>query len=104
MQEVTVMVSSCGSTSGVNVIKALRKQDRYAVTLVGTDADPDAAGLKMVDMAGVLPMASDYRFLEEVLSICKRHDVDVRIQFCEEDAGDCGSKDAGTACRYHQVM
>ena len=44
MKKVTVVVSSCGTASAVNVIKGLRSQNRYDVTIVAVDRDPLAPG------------------------------------------------------------
>lgn len=76
---ITVLVTSAGTASGVNVIKALKRQEEMSIRIVGVDADPLAAGPRLSDMRVVVPLASDDSYVPSLLDIVRREGVDVVI-------------------------
>lgn len=64
----TVLISSCGSVNGINLLRLLRK---HYIT-VGIDCNPDAAGLRMADIARVVPPVVSPLFLESLDKVCKQ--------------------------------
>lgn len=69
---IRVLVTSIGTGSGVNVLKALRRQQDVPVELIGTDVDPSAAGLRLADRFYLTPRASSPDFIPEILKIAQK--------------------------------
>jgi carbamoyl-phosphate synthase large subunit len=65
----TVIVTGAGGPAGVAVIRALRAK---GVRTVGADADELAVGLRLADMAGVLPRSDDPTFVHGVCKLARR--------------------------------
>lgn len=61
MSETTVLVTSAGTASGVNVIRSLRIADART-RIVATDMDPWAAGIHLADRGFVSPASSSPAF------------------------------------------
>jgi carbamoyl-phosphate synthase large subunit len=77
MPNVTVLVTSAGVASAVNVMKSLRLQREIDVAIVATDADKFAAGLYLADYSYVSPIITDFeRYLGFLLTTCKKHAVE----------------------------
>jgi len=90
---VNILITSAGSTNGVNVIKALQKEidwqkkwdkdvnPKYRVdmNLITADADHLASGLYMTEKHYVIPRADDKKFIPALLKICKKEKVDILL-------------------------
>lgn len=75
-----VLVTSAGSTNGVNIIKALRGHKVVAV-----DCEELSAGLYMSDVWFVVPKATEPRYKEIMIDICRREQIDIIFpSFSEE--------------------
>lgn len=83
-----ILITSCGSTNGINVIKALQKEidwqkewklNEIKLELIGVDADKLASGFHFVKRGYVVPKASNRKFIPELLRICIKEKV--RILF-----------------------
>ena len=72
--KVKVLITSAGSTNGVNVIKALKEQKEIKLSLIAVDINPLAAGFFMVDKYYVVPKADTPEFVPTILKICKFSD------------------------------
>ena len=66
-----VMVTSAGVASAVNVMNALRLQNRRKVRIVAGDMDPLAPGLHIADSHHVLPPVKDPDYIGELTGIAK---------------------------------
>jgi carbamoyl-phosphate synthase large subunit len=75
-----VLVTSAGSTNGVNIIKALKGH-----FIVAVDCEELSAGLYMSDVWFVVPKATDPRYKEVMIDICRREQIDIIFpSFSEE--------------------
>lgn len=76
MRKIAVLITSAGVASAINVIKSLRLQREFELTVVAVDANKLAAGLHLSDYAYVCPpvrMADQY--LAFLYEICAKHQV-----------------------------
>lgn len=67
-----VLITSAGSTNGVNIIQALKGNH-----IVAVDCDEMSAGLYMSDVWFVVPRATDSRFIKVVKDIVEREKIDI---------------------------
>lgn len=75
-----VLVTSAGSTNGVNIIKALK-----GYRVIAVDCDELSAGLYMSDVWFVVPRATDPRYKDVMIDICRREQIDIIFpSFSEE--------------------
>jgi carbamoyl-phosphate synthase large subunit len=75
-----VLVTSAGSTNGVNIIKALKGH-----RIIAVDCDELSAGLYMSDVWFVVPSATDTRYKEVMIDIVRREQIDIIFpSFSEE--------------------
>lgn len=74
MSDNTVLVTSAGTASGVNVIRSLRLADPRT-RIIATDMDPWAAGIHLADVGLVSPAASSPEFEPFVFSLVAREKV-----------------------------
>ncbi len=76
MGDVTVLVTGVGGAAvGNQVLKALRLAERK-YRLVAADANQENLRLAQVELAYVLPPASDPRYLDQIVEICRMEHVD----------------------------
>jgi carbamoyl-phosphate synthase large subunit len=72
---VNVLVTSAGTASAINVIKALRLQQDYAVRILAVDADPTAAGLYLADEHAIVPKCSQADYIPKLLKLSEEHQI-----------------------------
>jgi carbamoyl-phosphate synthase large subunit len=85
MTDVTVLVTGVGGAAvGNQVLKALRLAERK-YRLVAADASQENLKLAQVELAYVLPPASDPRYLDEIVQICQKEQVQVVIPGSEPE-------------------
>jgi carbamoyl-phosphate synthase large subunit len=77
--KIKILITSAGSTNGVNVIKALKEQKELKLFLIACDMNPLAAGFYMVDKYFVVPKANAPNFIPTILKICKKERVQIII-------------------------
>lgn len=70
-----ILVTSAGTASAINVIKALRLQQDYTVRLLAVDADPTAAGLYIADEHAIVPKCSQANYIPELLQLAEKHQI-----------------------------
>lgn len=70
-----LLVTSAGTASAVNVIRALRMSERN-LRIVATDQDPWAAGLHLADRFEISPSARSAAFVPFLLELCRREKVE----------------------------
>lgn len=68
-----ILITSAGSTNGINVIKALN-----GYNIISCDCDKLSAGLYMTK-SYVVPKATDKNFIKEILKICKKEKINIII-------------------------
>jgi carbamoyl-phosphate synthase large subunit len=74
MSETTVLVTSAGTASGVNVIRSLRLADART-RVVATDMDPWAAGIHLADRGFISPVASSPGFEPFLFDLVSREKI-----------------------------
>lgn len=85
MTDVTVLVTGVGGAAvGNQVLKALRLAERKC-RLVAADASQENLKLAQAELAYVLPAASDPRYLEEIVQICQKEQVQVVVPGSEPE-------------------
>jgi carbamoyl-phosphate synthase large subunit len=95
---ITVLITSAGTASAINVIKALRRQSELPLRLLACDMDPSAAGLRLADEHHISPPASHPDYWPSILNLCDSLHVDAlfpihssEIEFVAERAAELAS-------------
>ncbi len=76
---IKILVTSAGSTNGVNVIKALKEQKEIPLSLMATDTNPLAAGFFMADKYYIAPRANATNFVPVIFKICEKEKIKIII-------------------------
>lgn len=76
-RDITVLMSASSSPSMPGMIKCLRNNGERNIKVVGIDMTTDPSAKFMVDVFYQVPAASDSKFCDVVLDICKKEKVDV---------------------------
>lgn len=77
--KIKILITSAGSTNGINVIKALREQKELPLFFVVVDINPLAAGFYMADKYYVVPRANSSDFISTILKICRKEKIKIII-------------------------
>lgn len=77
LKDITVLMSASSSPSMSGMIKCLRNNGERNIKVVGIDMTSDPSAKFMVDAFYQVPAASDLKFCDIVLEICKKEKVDV---------------------------
>lgn len=72
----TVLLTSAGTATALNVLSSLRASSFYEVKTIAVDRSEDAAGLYLADKFRLVPDASDPNYLASVLQIAREEGVD----------------------------
>lgn len=76
MDKISVLVTSAGVSSAVNVIKSLRLQSEFNISIIAVDIDKLAAGLHLADYFYISPpITKPDGYLECLYGICEKHNV-----------------------------
>ena len=73
--KINVLVTAAGSAIGLGIIKSI-KSSSLETRIVTTDAQSYAAGLYAGDAAYLVPLAKDPSFVDSIINICKRENID----------------------------
>jgi carbamoyl-phosphate synthase large subunit len=77
MRDITVLVTASGAPGTAALLRALRTNGERGVRIVGTDMSPQAVGRQFCDRFYVVPPGSDPGFVDAVLDIVRRENIDV---------------------------
>jgi len=78
MDDVTALVTGAGAPGIIGTIHSLRNNyDGRKIKLVGTDIKEGVIGKYFMDSFHVVPKPDERDFIEKILAICEREDVDV---------------------------
>lgn len=77
MKDITVLMSASSSPSMPGMIKCLRNNGERNIKVIGIDMTSDPSAKFLVDVFYQVPAASDPKFCDNVLNICKKEKVDV---------------------------
>jgi len=80
LKNIVVMITGAGAPGAPGIIKSLRLNNEREIKIVGVDASLETSvGVGMVDAVYQIPPAKDEKFVDEILKICKKENVDVII-------------------------
>ena len=85
MVPITVLLTSAGVATAVNVIHALRHSTLLDVKIVSVDMDPFSAGLYLADKHHMVPPAKKPQYLDEILKICKSEEHQIKEETCRSE-------------------
>ena len=77
MRDITVLVTASGAPGTAALVRALRTNGERGVRVVGTDMSPTAIGRHFCDRFYVVPPGRDPAFVDAVLDIVRRENVDI---------------------------
>ena len=77
MRDITVLVTASGAPGTAALVRALRTNGERGVRVVGTDMSPSAVGRHFCDRFYVVPPGRDTGFVDAVLDIVRRENIDV---------------------------
>ena len=85
-QRLNILVTAIGGAGqGDQILKALRLAKNHSYRILGTDIDALCPQRSLVDYFETLPMATAPHYLDSVITLCKREDVDVIFVGCEPE-------------------
>lgn len=82
-----ILITGVGSTTGISVIKGLRKQNEFDVKIIGTDINQKEmiAGSSFCDSFYKVPKAIDKSYITTLLNICEKEKIQVLIPIIDPE-------------------
>lgn len=77
VQPITILVSAAGSPTMPGQLKCFRHSGKRKIKIVGIDMADDDTIKQMVDIYYRVPPVNDERYVDEVLQICNKENVDI---------------------------
>src|SRR3954467_5957714 len=77
MRDITALVTASGAPGTAALLRALRTNGERGVRIVGVDMSPQAIGRQFADRFYVVPPGSEPGFVDAVLDIVRRENIDV---------------------------
>ena len=79
MKAINILITGAGTVTCQSVIKGLRLQNDYQVRIVTVDMKAINAGRPMSDAFYQIPAANDDQFINKMLNICQKEQIDLLI-------------------------
>ena len=80
---INVLITAIGEFIGQGLLKSLRMSS-YRLNIIGTDINPEMAGIFMCDKGYIVPPAQNKtQYLRRIIDICKKEKIDI-IFSCHE--------------------
>lgn len=79
-----MFTAACGWPTHATV-NALRLSDVATYTVIGVDCKPYPAALNYCDYLYQVPRCSDDNYIDEIMALCEKHNVDVVVPLISED-------------------
>lgn len=79
MKEITVLITACGNVYMPGTCKAIKENGERSIRLIGADMNRDDTILQMCDAYYQVPRGNDPQYVDVLLEICKKEQVDVVI-------------------------
>src|SRR3954462_12206330 len=76
MRDIPVLITASGAPGTAALLRALRTNGEGGVRIVGTDMSPQAVGRQFCDRFYVVPPGRDLGFVDAVLDIVRRENID----------------------------
>lgn len=83
-ERIKVLILGVGGNVSQGIIKAIKNSD-LDVELVGACIAPDSLGLYMCDRAYIAPYANDESFMEWLIELCNKEEIDIVLTGVEEN-------------------
>lgn len=77
MREVTVLITAAGNVFMPGTTACLRNNGERSLRLIGADMNDDPSMLEMVDAFYAVPRGDDPEYVDALLDICRKENVDV---------------------------
>lgn len=74
-----VLLTGAGAPGAAGIIKCFRNSGGEKIRIIGSDVNGNAYGKAMVDSFYVVPHAEAPQFVDKILEICRREQVDVVV-------------------------
>jgi carbamoyl-phosphate synthase large subunit len=71
----TILMTGGGAPGAAGIIRCLRQEKKFRI--IAADANPNAAGRYLADDFRQIPLATDPRFTDELLKLCRESAVDI---------------------------
>lgn len=84
-KDLTVLVTACGAQFMPGLANCLKQNGERNIRIIGTDMADDPTVLQMVDACYNVPRATDPKYVDRILEICKKDKVDVVMPFMSAD-------------------
>lgn len=81
MRKITVLLTACGVQFIPGLVNCLRENGERSIRLIGTDMHDDKTLYPLFDRFYVVPAVNDKKYVEVLLDICKKEEVDVLLPF-----------------------
>jgi carbamoyl-phosphate synthase large subunit len=76
LRDITVMVTAAGAPGAPGIIKSLRQNKERRIRIIGTDINPDSAGLYLADKSYIVPPGKAPDFIPRMLEIAASEKID----------------------------
>lgn len=86
MKNITVLLTCVGGLTAPGKIKSFKSVTERKIKLIGVDMNENCAGAYLSDKFYKVPAGSDERYVDAMLSICKKEKVDVVLPSVDEEA------------------
>lgn len=83
-KRIKVLVLGVGGNVSQGIIKALRNSE-LNIELIGACISEDSIGLYMCDQAYIAPYANDEKFLDWLITLCNKEEIDIVLTGVEEN-------------------
>lgn len=85
-QPITVIMTCVGSTAAVEIVQALSQHSSLPIRVIGVDMDKNAVGQYYTDAFYAVPSGNDASYVDQLLKICRKEEVQVVIPGSDEEA------------------
>lgn len=81
MKNLTVMLSACGAQFAPGLVKCLKDNGERSIRIIGIDMHYDPTLKNLYDAIYEVPSVSDNNYIDRILEICKKENVDIVMPF-----------------------
>lgn len=81
MRDITVLLTACGVQFIPGLVNCLKDNGERNIRLIGTDMHDDPTLYSLFDKLYVVPAAKDEGYVDTLLDICRKENVDVLLPF-----------------------
>ncbi len=75
MKKINVLITSCGTSSAIDIIKSLRKIKKIKINIIGIDKDVNASGLYLVNKNYVFNHQINKNYILKIIKIAKKNKI-----------------------------